>query len=236
MSSQRILIIEDCKTTQALLRGLLTKKYLVTCVSNTTQAEIELSTNNYSLIILDVSLPEEDGFQFCARLKNNETYRNSQVVFLTSRDSTNDKVLGFSVGADDYIVKPIDPPEFQARIGAKMRRLTLDLVFTKGIFKVSMEKQKIYVHFGDADTDLFLTSIEFKLLVYFLNHEEHVLSRENILNHVWGINTNVNDRTIDTHVYTLRKKLGIKSNLISAIPGVGYSFSQTDTNKKNTAA
>ena len=223
---QKILLVDDCLTTQALIRETLGPKYSVTGVTSPSAAYEQLGQHSFDLVLLDIDLPEQDGFEFCEKIKSDNSGVNLPVFFLSGKNTLDDKLMGFSLGADDYITKPFSVTELQARVDAKMRRLAtiksevLDV--TKGEFLISGAKQKIFAN----NQDLGLTSIEFRLLVVFINSEEQVMSREEILTQVWGANTHVSGRTVDSHIYSLRKKMGDLATYIKAAPGVGYRFSQ----------
>ncbi len=225
----RILLVEDALDVQLIVRAAIGEKFQLTCVATAEEAVRALRTNLYSLIILDIGLPDEDGFKLCANIRFEEAYKRTPIVFLTGNSQTQNKVLAFSLGAEDYVVKPIDPAEFQARIEAKMRRIEEASVerhtFSKGPFRVTHAEQKIYVEVDGREKDLGLSSIEYKLLYYFINHDNHVLSRETILDQVWGSQNHVTDRVVDTCVYSLRKKLGLMGHLIQSVPRVGYKLS-----------
>jgi len=234
MRDQKILLVDDALEVHLLVQSALGKMYSLKCVTSAEAAAEELKATHYSLLILDVGLPGEDGFKFCANLRADARYRELPIVFLTGKGQTRDKVLGFSLGADDYVVKPIDVPEFQARIEAKMRRLQSTLEdknnFSKDVFRISLAEQKAFIEQSNGSEDLGLSTIEFKLLYYFLRHEDHVLSRNQILDEVWGA-THVTDRVVDTYVYSLRKKLGDLGKMIQSVPRVGYRLSFSEKTK-----
>jgi two-component system phosphate regulon response regulator PhoB len=234
---QKILIVEDNVSTRQIINAALGKKFFLAFAETATQAVDQLKLYQFDLVILDVELPGEDGFHFCAKLRADERFKESEIIFLTGKNTTADKVLGFSLGADDYITKPFDIIEFQARLDAKMRRISdrknQDQILYKGAFEINLPKQKIYIKEGESSSDLDLTSIEFKLLTYLLGHEEHVLSRDQILNEVWGMNVHINDRTVDAHIYMLRQKLGEYSGCIKSVKNAGYRFIQKKKDKKS---
>lgn len=227
--SQRILVVEDACDTQLLLRSVLAR-YDVVCVGTTTDAYACLTNEKFDLIILDVELPGESGFQFCHRLRGHQKHKDIPIIFLTGRRLAADKVTAFSLGAEDYIVKPIDVIEFQARIDAKMRKLNNASlskdVYTYGPFKVYLAPQKITLSLKGQESDLDLRGFEFKLFYFLLRNEGKVLTREQVLTEVWGQNLNVTFRTVDTHIYTLRRKIGEFADWIKTIPRSGYMFAQ----------
>lgn len=233
---QKILLVEDNSSTRQIINAALGKKFIFAIAETAGEASEQLQRHEFDLIILDVELPDEDGFHFCAKLRNNEKYKDIEIIFLTGKNTTADKVLGFSLGADDYITKPFDILEFQARIDSKMRRIAerknQDQVIHKGSFEIHLPRQKIYIKEAESSIELDLTSIEFKLLTFLIGHEDHVLSREQILNQVWGVHVHINDRTVDAHIYMLRQKLGEYSNCVKAVKNAGYRFVQKTKVKK----
>jgi len=182
-----------------------------------------LSTHIPDLIILDLMLPDADGFEICKYLKKQEKYAQIPVVMLTAKADETDKVLGLELGADDYVTKPFSTRELIARVKAVLRRkvqkeeekivigdiLTIDLKR----FEVVVEKRKVE-----------LTSTEFKILQLLSSKQGWVFSRDNILQYLWGHEKTVVDRTVDVHVRHLREKLGKAAYLVKNIRGVGYKI------------
>lgn len=230
MSPNRILIIEDSRDQQLLLTQLLGRKHEVACVSSVAAAKAELNKHLFDLIVLDVNLPDQDGFAFCAEMRQDERLKSIPVVFLTGRVAPTDKVHGFTVGGDDYVTKPFDVLEFSARIDARLRRrneaVQVTEAFVQGFFRVDHAKQRIALMTPEGDLSLDLTTNEYKILHYFICHEDHLLSRSQILDQVWGTDVHVTDRTVDSHIYTLRKKLGRAAHFIETVPRAGYRFLQ----------
>ena len=228
-NSFSILLVEDAEDTQLIVHALLSPKYQLTICSTAAEATDTLQKNTFSLVILDINLPDGNGYAFCTQLRSDTRHKNIPIIFLTGKSQTQDKVMAFALGADDYIVKPIDPPEFQARVESKIRRLRDNLeeknVFQKDSFRVLLPQQKIFLISPQGEKDLELSSIEFKLLYFFLRHEDHILSRAQILQEVWGENLHVTDRVVDTCVYALRKKLGEQATIIQSVPRIGYRYS-----------
>jgi len=182
-----------------------------------------LSTHIPDLIILDLMLPDADGFEICKYLKKQEKYAQIPVVMLTAKADETDKVLGLELGADDYVTKPFSTRELIARVKAVLRRkvqkeeekivigdiLTIDLKR----FEVVVEKRKVE-----------LTSTEFKILQLLSSKQGWVFSRDNILQYLWGHEKTVVDRTVDVHVRHLREKLGKAAYLVKNIRGIGYKI------------
>ena len=157
------------------------------------------------LILLDWMLPGGSGIQFIKHLKRESMTRDIPVVMLTARGEEEDRVRGLETGADDYITKPFSPKELVARIKAVMRRIS------------PMAVEEV-IEMGPT---------EFKLLHFFMTHPERVYSREQLLNHVWGTNVYVEDRTVDVHIRRLRKALepGGHDRMVQTVRGTGYRFS-----------
>ncbi|HEX4923945.1 MAG TPA: response regulator transcription factor [Bdellovibrionales bacterium] len=225
----RILLVEDSPEAQKLVTSCLGQAYDLVAASTCAEATSLIRNGQYDLILLDVMLPDGDGYQLCSLIQNNESTRDIPIIFLTAKDSLPNKVMGFSLGADDYIVKPFDPLELRARVEAKLRRISrkkeASEIIQKGDIQVNIPFQRAYLLENGQKRDLGLTPIEFRLLLYFVQRLDQVLTREQLLLAVWGDDIHVSDRSIDTHVSKLRKKLSPKSDYIQSIYGTGYVFS-----------
>jgi DNA-binding response OmpR family regulator len=237
----RILLVEDSPESQKLVTSCLGQAYDLVCASTCAEATSLVRNGQFDLILLDVMLPDGDGYQLCSLIQNNEGTRDIPIIFLTAKDSLPNKVMGFSLGADDYIVKPFDPLELRARVEAKLRRISrkkeASEIIQKGDIQVNIPFQRAYLLENGQKRDLGLTPIEFRLLLYFVQRLDQVLTREQLLLAVWGDDIHVSDRSIDTHVSKLRKKLSPKSDYIQSIYGTGYVFSistQSNARVENT--
>lgn len=232
MSPHKILLIDDCKESQIVVCNSLKKKFQIYVASNFDEAMTELKKGSFSLIILDVELPEMDGFKICAQIKLMEQHRRTSLIFLSGRQHTSDKVMGLSLGADDFIVKPFDHVEFVARVEVRIRNVEEHSIiqnnFCVGNFRIVPSQNKVFLIKDTIETPIFFTSMEFKLLCYLLQHESQILSRQKLLDEVWGQLANVTDRTIDTHIYSIRKKLGEFADHIQSVPRIGYRYSQKE--------
>ena len=176
------------------------------------------------LIILDLMLPDMDGFDVCKALKNQERYATIPIIMLTARVEETEKVLGLELGADDYVTKPFSPRELVARVKAVLRRNTQQKGDTRQvkIGNILMDLEKREVEVGGNIIDL--TTTEFKILQLLSTKKGWVLSREQILQHLWGANKAVFDRTVDVHIKHLREKLGEAGECIKNVRGVGYKL------------
>lgn len=159
------------------------------------------------------------------------------IIFLTGHGEIEDKVLGFQLGADDYVTKPIEPTEFTARVLGKLRRQkSTQTVIKQGGYRVDLSKQKAFSADGNGqEVELNLTPIEFKLLTHFLQNEKKIFSRQDLLQLFWGNTVHVSGHTVDTHISSLRKKMGPAGILLHSVFKKGYCFgaAANDEKKKN---
>lgn len=225
---QKILLIDDSPEQHVLTKSLLGHRFEILKAMNASEGKTILQKQTVDLVLLDVTLPDGDGFRIFSELKSIPGMRDVPIVFLTGKKAVQDRVVGFSLGADDYIVKPIEPLEFRARIEAKLEairtRKNIDEMIEKGRIRIDRKKFSAEIMNEDRSTKtLDLTPHEFKILVCFMLNEESVLSRNELMDQVWGRTVNVLDRTVDRHISALRKKLGSNSGVeIESVHGMGY--------------
>ncbi len=181
-----------------------------------------LSTNTPDLIVLDLMLPDLDGFEICRMMKSDTKYSSIPIIMLTAKGQERDKVKGLDLGADDYLTKPFSPKELIARINAVLRRTTTSKQMTLSIGNLSIDPERFEVMIEQKP--VILTRVEFKILLLLVQNHGKVFSRERILNHLWGNEKTVIDRTVDVHIKNLRDKLGPAEDLIKNIRGVGYKL------------
>ena len=177
------------------------------------------------LILLDIMLPGEDGYEILERLKKSSDTRNIPVIMVTAKEAEFDKVRGLEAGADDYITKPFGMMEFVARVKAVLRRCSRqgeDRELRCGKLNVKVGKHEVRYE----DSKIELTRKEFELLQYLLENKGLVMTRNQILCQVWGYDFDGETRTVDVHVRTLRQKLGEAGNMIETIRGVGYRIGE----------
>lgn len=177
------------------------------------------------LILLDIMLPDVQGTDILRKLRQDAATASIPVIFLTARGEEVDRVVGFELGAEDYVVKPFSPRELTLRVKALLRRATPDghsdeKIVQRGGIQLDRGRHEVTVG-GEA---LVLTPTEFNLLAFFMDRPGRVLDREALLNNVWGADVFVTDRTVDTHVKRLRSKLGSGADAIETVRGVGYRF------------
>lgn len=177
-------------------------------------------------IILDLMLPDTDGFDICKFLKKNEQYASIPIIMLTAKGDETDKVLGLELGADDYVTKPFSVKELVARVKAIMRRHKFEeasaTISVGGILRVDPGKHQVLLD----GTEVELTSTEFRILKYLATKKGWVFTRDQILDHLWGQEKAVVDRTVDVHIKHLRSKLGKAARFIKNVRGVGYKLEE----------
>ena len=183
-----------------------------------------LQTKNPDLLLLDIMLPEEDGISILKKLRSNPKTSTIPVIMLTAKDSEYDIVTGLDSGADDYVTKPFGMMALVSRIKAVLRRYEesdshKELLEAGGI-KIDENQHTVFA----GNQQLFLTIKEFDLLVLLIKNRGNVLTREQLLESVWGLSSEIESRTVDVHIRTLRAKLGEYEKNIETIRGVGYKF------------
>ena len=227
--SLKILIIEDEPDIRKNLEYNLSREgYSVLTAASIAEAEQLIYSNNLSLILLDLMLPDGSGLDLCKKMKSDPDVQNLPIIILTAKDDEVDKVVGFEIGADDYVTKPFSVRELILRIKAVLKRgdnkkdiVEIDRQF--GDLKIDIDSHEVYV-----DGDLVnLTALEFKLLIQLVDRRGRVQSREQLLADVWGYSAEVTTRTVDTHIKRLREKLGTMGKYVQTIRGVGYKFSRS---------
>ena len=227
--SLKILIIEDEPDIRKNLEYNLSREgYSVLTAASIAEAEQLIYSNNLSLILLDLMLPDGSGLELCKKMKSDPDVQNLPIIILTAKDDEVDKVVGFELGADDYVTKPFSVRELILRIKAVLKRgenkkdiVEIDRQF--GDLKIDIDSHEVYV-----DGELVnLTALEFKLLIQLVDRRGRVQSREQLLADVWGYSAEVTTRTVDTHIKRLREKLGSMGKYVQTIRGVGYKFSRS---------
>jgi two-component system phosphate regulon response regulator PhoB len=188
-----------------------------------------------SLIILDLMLPDLDGKDICRALKSDSATRSVPVLMLTARAEEMDRIVGFELGADDYVTKPFSPRELVLRVKSLLRKREPDREGAKviqfGDLLVDIERHQVWVKKEPVQ----LTSVEFKLLVALASSKGRVKTREALLNQVWGYTYEGYARTVDTHILRLREKLGSAREYIETLRGVGYRFREEVENEPLSA-
>ncbi len=223
--SRRILVVEDEAPIRDMLCFVLEQNGYQTSTASDYDAAINQLVEPYpDLVLLDWMLPGGSGIQIAKKMKQHDLTRAIPIIMITARGEEEDKVRGLEVGADDYVTKPFSPKELMARIKAVIRRVaptSLDEVIDVQGLKLDPVSHRVMVE----ETPLDMGPTEFRLLHFFMTHPERVYSREQLLDHVWGTNVYVEDRTVDVHIRRLRKAIGSHDRLIQTVRGAGYRFS-----------
>jgi two-component system phosphate regulon response regulator PhoB len=222
----RILITEDEAALVALLRYNLEKEgYEVDEAGDGQECLVKVAENPPDLILLDWMLPQLSGLEVCRQLRRNPETRNTPIIMVTARAEETDRVRGLDVGADDYISKPFSPGELMARIRAVLRRIRpalVEEVLTCGDVMMDLASHRV----TRGGRSIHLGPTEYRLLRYFLEHQGRVLSRDQLLDQVWGRDIFVEQRTVDVHIRRLRKALNGDSDpdIIRTVRSAGYSI------------
>ena len=228
MSKDKILLVEDePDLLQTLAFNFENEGYEVAKALDGKEAIKFLEDDDsISLVILDLMLPDMSGLDICRRIRAADNLKDILVIMVTAKGEEVDRVVGFEVGADDYVVKPYSVRELLLRVGGMLKRSSKenqsndkDLVEFEDL-KIDNNKHKVYL----SDEKISLTSKEFKLLKHLLLKADKVQSRDNLLEKVWGYNNDVTTRTVDTHIKRLRSKIGKYGDKIETIRGEGYLF------------
>ncbi len=221
----RILVIEDEPDIQQILDYNLREKGHKVFIAGKGEEGLRIAREKRpDLVLLDLMLPDIPGTEVCKTLKSDPTTRHAQVVMLTAKGEEIDRVVGFELGADDYVVKPFSVRELLLRVQAILRRSQGEHEpvqgFSFGSLRVDRQAHRVWA----KDAELELTALEFKLLVTLYDRKNRVQTRAVLLSDVWGIDADITTRTVDTHVKRLREKLGDAGSYIETVRGVGYRF------------
>lgn len=227
--AKKVSVVEDEEALASLIEYNLTHSGFQVQLLNGSGATLrDLEAARPDLIVLDVMLPGQDGFEICRRIRQSETLSRTPVIFLTARGDEIDRVIGLEIGGDDYITKPFSPRELVARVKAHLRRSDADAspaagVLTLGPFRLDKAARRVFQN----DREIELTSTEFRLLEFFLTHTGTAWSRERLLQEVWGEQHYVTPRTVDVHVRRLREQIEEKPDdpvRLVTVRGFGYRF------------
>jgi two-component system, OmpR family, phosphate regulon response regulator PhoB len=226
MPDPLLLVVEDDRNLAQLL-GYNLERAGFTCQCSVTGEEAleQLSRKNFDLVLLDVMLPGMDGFEMCRQIRQHQFYKDIPIIMLTARGEEIDRILGFELGIDDYVVKPFSPRELTLRIRAILKRDRRQTAKIQDVLKVGGIEIDLTRHSVTLEgRELVLTLMEFKLLVALLKRKGEAQSRDKLLSDVWDVDRSINTRTIDTHITRLREKLGEKGFMIKTIRGIGYKL------------
>jgi phosphate regulon transcriptional regulator PhoB len=225
---QRIVLIEDEKDIVELVRYNFRKEgFEVASFTSGKEGLEHLRRSPADLVLLDIMLPDLDGFEICKRLRAEDRVRSLPVIFLTAKGEEIDRVLGLEIGADDYVVKPFSPRELVARVKAVLRRQArpaakLEVIEVPDL-RLDSRTQEVTVRGRAVE----LSTLEFKLLHFLASHPRRIFNREHLLDEVWGRDRFVTPRTVDVHIRRLREKIEAqpeRPQFIHTVRGSGYRF------------
>lgn len=227
MTGRKILIVDDEPAIRDMLRiALEMAEFQVMEASNAREAHALITDEKPDLVLLDWMMPGTSGIELARRLKRDEVTAALPIILLTAKGEEDNKIQGLEVGADDYITKPFSPRELVARLKAVLRRTdpqsTAVTITVQGLC-LDPASHRVTIHNQSVD----MGPTEYRLLEFFLTHQERAYTRSQLLDHVWGGNVYVEERTVDVHIRRLRKALTIDGHeeLIQTVRGTGYRFS-----------
>ena len=228
--SNKVLVIEDEPDIRKTLEYNLTREgFEVYGCGSIKEAKKLIENPNFSIILLDLMLPDGSGLDLCREVKSDSTTQDIPIIILTAKDDEVDKVVGFELGADDYVTKPFSVRELILRVKAILKRnnktvsTPLEINRNFGTLKMDIESHEVFID----DEEVVLTALEFKLLNQLVERRGRVQTRDQLLSDVWGYSADITTRTVDTHIKRLREKLGTMGKYVQTIRGVGYKFSRT---------
>jgi two-component system alkaline phosphatase synthesis response regulator PhoP len=224
---KKILLVDDEVDILEFLKYNLEQDNFEVLVSSNGKDALKKIAQNPDLIVLDIMMPEMDGFELYQQIKKNKDYQDIPIIFLTAKSGETDEIKGLNLGASDYIQKPISPKKLIARIKSNLRKTTNLEKKAKeseelkiGPLVINVEKFSVKVD----NKQKFFPRKEFQLLYFLASNPGKVMNRDTLLKEVWGNDVFVIDRTIDVHIRKVREKLGKHSEIIETIKGVGYRF------------
>lgn len=246
----KILVIDDEESLCEILRFNLEREGYEIDTANSAEEALDMDLSPYSLFIVDIMMGRLSGFDFAGRVKNMPQIEGTPIIFCSALVGEDDKVMGLNIGGDDYITKPFNIPEVKARVRAVLRRVASSRQATAAAASTApkapspaaskpsdyeddvvyetlrVDRNKKICLIDDVEVPL--TRTEYDLLLFFLTHQGRIYSREEIIDQVWGGSVVVSNRTIDTNITRLRKKLGRYGNNIATRQGFGYGFEKAD--------
>ncbi|MBU3190831.1 response regulator transcription factor [Clostridium bowmanii] len=236
MDNEKILLVDDEERMRDMIKEYTSLEgYDIHEAADGVKALELFKQNKYSLIILDVMMPKIDGWSVCREIRKTS---DVPIIMLTARGEEYDKLFGFELGVDDYMIKPFSPKELLARMKAIIRRSSsIDLEAKK---ENTVSFQGLVIEFDSRNTYvngniITLTPKEYSLLTFFANNPNRVFSREQLLNEVWDYDFIGDDRTVDTHIKMLRESIGEYRKFIVTVWGTGYKFEVGEKNEKHSS-
>jgi two-component system phosphate regulon response regulator PhoB len=232
----KVLIVEDEKDIRDVLAfNLRGSGHEIRAAASAAEALRMARTDLPDVVVLDVMLPDASGFDVCRQLKRDPKTARIPIVMLTARAEEVDRIVGFELGADDYVVKPFSMRELLLRLAAVVRRGAAEPPegpLGSGRLRIDTAAHRAFV----GERELGLTAMEFRLLVMLVRNQDRVLTRGRLLEEVWGMRPDVSTRTVDTHVKRLREKLGSpEGDAIETVRGVGYRWAKAGARRELSA-
>ncbi len=229
MSREKILVVDDESDILSLVQYNLEKEgFKVITASDGQEALQRIAAEPPHAIILDLMLPQIDGLEVCRQIRKNEATSDIPVIMLTAKGEEIDRVVGFELGADDYITKPFSPRELILRLKAVLKRASHREEPAKrlvlGDLVIDMDRHQVRV----AGEEIGLTHTEFKLLITLAGRKGRVQTRDRLLADVWNYDPDIDSRTVDTHIKRLRSKLGKWGEAVETVRGMGYRFHEEE--------
>ena len=225
-----LLVIEDDQNLSKLLEYNLVRAGFTCHLYSSGEDGLEqLAAKNIDLVLLDIMLPGINGFDVCRSIRQNQLYKDLPIIMLTAKGEEIDRILGFELGVDDYVVKPFSPRELTLRIRAILNRERRKAGKVQEVLKVAGLEIDLTRHIVTLEgRELVLTLMEFKLLVALIKRKGEAQSREMLLSDVWNVDKTLNTRTIDTHITRIREKLGDTGRMIKTVRGLGYKLEEKE--------
>lgn len=233
----KILVIDDEESICEILKFNLEKEGYEVDTANSAEEALGADLAAYSLFIVDIMMDRLSGFDFAKRIKNIEAIENTPIIFCSALNGEDDTVMGLNIGADDYITKPFSIPEVLARVRSVLRRAQasrqLNFNMSKSIYEPDITFKSLRINRNEkacyiSGEPVGLTRTEFDILLFFLTHRNRIYSREEIIQQVWDNDVVVTNRSVDTNVARLRKKIGDYGHNIVTRLGFGYGFKETN--------
>lgn len=228
---KKILLVDDERDIVEFLKYNLEKEDFEVVVSLNGEDALNKLSEYPDLIILDIMMPIMDGFETCQRIRENKNFKHTPIIFLTAKAGEANEIKGLEIGASDYIQKPISPKKLIARVKSNLRKAesfnigkTGPAKIKHGPIDINKEKYEVYI---EGEKKIFPRK-EFEVLYFLINNPGRVFGREILLKEVWGADVYVVDRTVDVHMRKIREKLGVHSDLIETVKGVGYRLKSVE--------
>ena len=226
----KVLLIEDSADLQQAMLDYFSADYSITSVNEAEAAIRLINEEHYDLVILDLGLPRMDGHKLCAHIRSQEKTKETPIIIVSGRADVSDKLLSFSIGANDFLSKPADFRELKARIQIQLNIAAAKKSdsYTRGPFLIDTSKNEISVNNSKGKTTLNLSPQEFKLCCFLADRLEVVITRSQLMTEIWGANRIVSTRSVDVTICKLRKKMLEHGIHLHTIRGLGYKLSVLD--------